>query len=82
MKVSLCKTIDHLFDRGDFFHVFLEPGAGSGGFFLEQGDSALEGSDLQLGVNDLFVDHLQPVLGVLVRRNCLVKLIYRKLLIY
>ena len=65
----------HFFDGCDFFHVFLEPGAGSGGLFLEQGDAALESPDLQLGINYLLVHDLQPVLGVLVRRNSLVQLI-------
>ena len=64
----------YLFNGGNLLHVFVESACSSVGFLLEQGDSTLEGANLQLGVDDFLVDDLKLVLSRLVVRDCLVKL--------
>ena len=68
------RTFFYLFNGCDFFHIFVESASRSVGFFLEQGDSTLEGANLQLSVDNFLVDDLKLVLSRLVGRNRLVKL--------
>ena len=64
----------YLFNGGDLLHVFIESACSSVGFFFKQGDSTLEGANLQFSVDDFLVDDLKLVLSGLVVRDCLVKL--------